>query len=773
MKNLIFTAVIAFCPIVGQASEITDSDWEVINDKGILGTSNTINSVVYNGGSLYLTGFFEHAGSVQSNRLARWDGESWHAYPQARVRHASCMTADQKGNVYIAGRDSLYKIYVEKWDGSTWDTLGLLDQDAHAMHCDSEGNLFVVGAFTSIDSVGYSHIARWDGESWDSLGAGTNGHIRCITGGMDNVIYIGGDFDRAGSKNAKRIARWDGDSWDSIPNVSGYPVINSLACDGNGNLYAGGDFRTMGTNVVYSIARWDGEEWHSLGKGVRGRRYSTDEPVVNNIICDPSGNLYVNGEFENAGEIRAINIAMWDGTEWKPLGGGTSSKDASLACDDDGNLYLADFFSSIDSFSVGNIAKWDGTKWGGVGEGINGIVAAVTEDENGDIILGGEFTFIGGVEANHVVRMNEMGFEALGEGVNGSVTALVSDGKGNVYAGGNFTRAGQTDASHIARWDGQSWSSLGQGVNGNVKTLVIDEDDNLFVGGSFDSAGGVIARRVAKWDGSRWSTLGTGMNNQVNALCLDNAGNLYAGGYFIVADGDFANHIARWDGNIWTQVGENGLEDVVTSLSIESGGNLYAAYGNTSSTITKWDGEEWKSEISFSGKVLSMVFDDKQTLYMGGSFRMERNRSGADTLNNIATWDGGAVSKLGSGVDNTIRALHLSESGLYTGGEFFEAGGKASPCIARVKTDNALPVTHSKGSHSAQKLITYRIAGHFLSFSNLQPKDRICLFDVSGRLIRSATGVSPLSLAGLSSQPVIIRVTRNRTLLHCGIVVIQ
>src|SRR5512146_2477772 len=44
--------------------------------------------------------------------------------------------------------------------------------------------------------------------------------------------------------------------------------------------------------------------------------------VVNATVVDDSGNLYIGGSFKLVGDVRACNVAKWDGASWSALGSG-------------------------------------------------------------------------------------------------------------------------------------------------------------------------------------------------------------------------------------------------------------------------------------------------------------------------------------------------------------------------------------------------------------------------------------------------------------------
>jgi trimeric autotransporter adhesin len=299
--------------------------------------------------------------------------------------------------------------------------------------------------------------------------------------------------------------------------------------------------------------------------------------------------------------------------------------------------------------------------------------------------------------------------------LSGSVRALTvfDDGSGGgpaLYAGGDFTTAGGQEVNSIAKWDGSKWSALGTGMmDGSVLALTVFDDGSvsgpaLYAGGFFTTAGGQV-NRIAKWNGSTWSALGTGMNNSVLALTVFDDGSvsgpaLYAGGTFTTAGGQ-VNRIAKWDGNTWSAL-DGGMDDAVLALTVfddgsESGPALYAggtfdnAGGQAAKRIAKWDGSTWSSlgtGVNNTVRALT-VFDDGSVsgpaLYAGGFF----TAAGGKPASNIAKWDGSTWSALGAGVDNNVDALTVFDDGsvsgpaLYAGGFFNIAGGLPANHIAK------------------------------------------------------------------------------------------
>src|SRR5262245_41587260 len=76
--------------------------------------------------------------------------------------------------------------------------------------------------------------------------------------------------------------------------------------------------------------------------GANGPVYAT--------VMDSSGNLYIGGDFDIVGELRANCVAKWDGTNWSSLDSGLQRNDSywasvyALAVSGN-DLYVAGYFT--------------------------------------------------------------------------------------------------------------------------------------------------------------------------------------------------------------------------------------------------------------------------------------------------------------------------------------------------------------------------------------------------------------------------------------------
>lgn len=435
------------------------------------------------GGSLFVAGRFDFAGSRAAVNIARWDGAAWTALEQDGANGVTSFSpvnalAPAAGGVYLAG--SFYEAgplavnRIARWDGARFRALGEGVQGAsgfsgtvYAIATAGDGRVYAAGQFHYAGSAVAENVAMWDGAEWHALGSGADGIVYSIaTQGTD--VFIGGRFTSVGGIAASHVARWDGQAWHALgAGVNGY--VWALLPDGDNDLYVGGDFTAAGTVPARDLARWDGQAWHELSPGV------TLEPggVVYALLRDGDF-LWVGGDFEYVkfpGGYATVNsLAVWKMStdEWFQNGGVTRSTGSS------------DVWGR--AFSLAMV--------------------------NGELYVGGMFDKVGGVlAASGVARFDGTAWHALGSGIGGEVlqevSAFAAQGT-DLYVGGRFSTAGTATSRGIARWNAatQAWSSLDGGIGGLDFTHVYAlarHGDALYAGGIFGAAGPTQAAAFALW----------------------------------------------------------------------------------------------------------------------------------------------------------------------------------------------------------------------------------------------------------------------------------
>lgn len=344
--------------------------------------------------------------------------------------------------------------------------------------------------------------------------------------------------------NANYFVMRDKDGKWSVPNNSGTGItgiVNAIAEAPNGDIYIGGNFTNAGgvAEADY-LCKWDGNSITS----VTGASDFTGN--VNALAVDARGNLYIGGIFENVGDTNGDGIVMWDGASLSSLGTGTGGFGQyvlSLAVDPStGYLYAGGEFAQMGGVTgAEEIAYWNGTSWNPLSSGLSHQVWALTFGADGNLYIGGEFLgAAGGGKGNYICKWNGSAFSALSATeLLGYVYALSHRRSGNLYIMGAFINAGNDpNADYICVWNGANYTAVGTGINNPGLTLFVDIDDSVYAGGRFTMAGGIGTDKVSVYRGGAWQSLdinlpGAGATiGNVNTILVGQSRDLMVGGEF-------------------------------------------------------------------------------------------------------------------------------------------------------------------------------------------------------------------------------------------------
>lgn len=353
--------------------------WET--NLGVPGISgNVFATAVAEDGTIYAAGDFTLAGEMDAAGIAMWDGITWQPLGTGLTTSTGsaigyALLIGPEGDLYVGGQfqtaGGIETNNVARWDGEAWHDVGgglteapfLQTPNVRALAFDSEGNLYVSGIFFNAGEVSATNVARWDGDAWHALGAGTNQSTLAIAVDSNDDVYFGGRFTQAGGEPASGIARWDGEAWHPLGSGLTLPFLTgaafALAIDGEDVVYVGGAITGAGGNPVFNVAMWNGEDWSSVGQGLEGGT------VLALRYDETQGLVYAGGRFTASGEQALDRVAAWDGMAWQPLGEGVAAEDSpvvyAFGLDDSAearSLIVTGAFETAGGSSALGAARW-------------------------------------------------------------------------------------------------------------------------------------------------------------------------------------------------------------------------------------------------------------------------------------------------------------------------------------------------------------------------------------------------------------------------------
>jgi hypothetical protein len=263
------------------------------------------------------------------------------------------------------------------------------------------------GSFTSIDGVAANYVAKYDryNDTFTALGVGTNNTVYAIAVHPNGDIYIAGNFTQAGGVANNGIVKYTPSTGTYASLGTGLTaggailVRNVLIEPETGDVYAVGSFTQAGGAAATYIAKWDvsGSAWTTLGtpEGLSG----TD---ARDIVRTLDDEYIVVGDFtgSNDGET-SENIITWTGSAWEafPVGLATAADGAEVASN--GDVYIFGQFTDTDpstSSTLNKITLWNGSQFAPLGDGTTGSIRQIALGRDGALYAIGAFSAIGDIE---------------------------------------------------------------------------------------------------------------------------------------------------------------------------------------------------------------------------------------------------------------------------------------------------------------------------------------------------------------------------------------
>lgn len=290
---------------------------------------------------LVVGGRFETAGGQEMNRIAMWDGDAWHPMITIDANDDEVFGIGAFNSIVydlqVRGNDLVVAGFFETAGGLTMNNIARrVGSTWQAFDVDSEigmntrvmalaewnGELIAGGRFRFAGGQEVNRIARWNGNTWLPFASGgqtgvdgptTSVRIRSLVEHKED-LYVGGRFDTAGGQIMNHVARWDGKQWhplttNGLPGIDGSGTLEVYAMvEYQDDLIIAGFFAEAGGDTMNHIARWDGDQWHPFVVGEEtGMQTRVQSVMLKNQV------LLAGGIFNLAGGKEVRRLASWDG----------------------------------------------------------------------------------------------------------------------------------------------------------------------------------------------------------------------------------------------------------------------------------------------------------------------------------------------------------------------------------------------------------------------------------------------------------------------------
>jgi hypothetical protein len=303
------------------ASNIARFDGSAWNAMGSGVNGTVYSSLTLPDGSVIVGGTFSTAGEVSASKIARWDGTAWHALGSGiagqnigNVSAVYALALAQNGDIIAGGyfeeAGGLPVNNVARWNGATWSPVGSgLAGVVYDLHVRPSGEIVAGGSMSQTGSgLFVNSIAGYNGgTSWYGFWLGMNGSVLALATLADGSLLASGDFLTAGDQPApSRMATWNPgpQTWSPYPSA----VIPGTDPGAANQSVRTLDFLPNGDLLAHGRV-WSGTAWSLLAPGLPQYDQIYDQAVLYN------GDVVIAGYFLNVNGAPVTSVARWTAGE--------------------------------------------------------------------------------------------------------------------------------------------------------------------------------------------------------------------------------------------------------------------------------------------------------------------------------------------------------------------------------------------------------------------------------------------------------------------------
>ncbi|MBI5169573.1 MAG: hypothetical protein HZA61_08805 [Candidatus Eisenbacteria bacterium] len=671
------------------------------------GGTPSVRKFVHSGGVLWTAGRFSHAAGQPRGNVAALDAVT--AAPGAwtvDVITAQETTVEVLGNTVFVGGDFATVngqpvsnlVALDATTGIKLPTWSAQPNGAVRVLQLHGGTLYLGGEFDFVNAAMRMRVAALNASTGTLLGWAPVANTFVYSIARDgNRVAMAGAFGTGNSitvHNAVGFSLASGRPNGFAPNVDGEVTALGTA---DGVVYVGGSFVTI--NAVTRVRLGAVAENGTLTS------WASHSPALVYALTPYGSRLYVGGEINGKGSIRAISRVTGSAATWNPAPSGPIfALNAGSSLTAGGNCVG---FGGASRSLLGSVTIATGapTTWAPV---INSPPTALLWN-NGTLFAGGSFTTIASASHRYLAAWNTstnalLPFDPVPDGAV-STLALGSD---TLFTGGAFSNIAGSPRLRLAAFSASSLALLGvdPGVNGNVAVLEADRG-RMLVAGAFTSVGmsarGGLAAvdlrtgYVRPWDPRTFGN--------VDDLHLSN-GRVYAVGTFFRTEAPVRNlaaafdtataEVSPWapepDGTVFSMAEHEGTFYLGGAFSSAGGAarTSLAQVDTTAGLATAWN-------PGTNGTPIRLAVDSG-TLFVGGAF----TSAGGQPRGNGAAFDAttGVLTSWNPSANNQITSFAFQPGELFVGGAFTSIGGASRPKLALLSRTTGLATAWNAGMSS-------------------------------------------------------------------------
>ncbi len=294
------------------------------------GNDSANDVVVDSSGNVYIVGhqafaaFSYHWGIVKYDSAGNYQWNQTVSWNLANTEKAIAVDVDSSGNVYVGGyaapvSSNNYYFGLVKFDSSgnqVWNRTARFStySQLYDIAVDNSNNVFIAGTFSNVsydwammkyDSSGnqlWNRTLNLNPTSWDMATA--------VDTDSSGNAFFGGFVTAAGGRDDRVLIKYDSSGnqvWNRTLNWNDYVTTyrENVAVDSYGNVY-------ISDTLSQTYYDWAWAKYDNSGSQLWNKtaRFTTAFEFLNDIVADPSGNLYSVGYYSVSSQYDWALLAM-------------------------------------------------------------------------------------------------------------------------------------------------------------------------------------------------------------------------------------------------------------------------------------------------------------------------------------------------------------------------------------------------------------------------------------------------------------------------------